>query len=67
MRHSTFRKRLEESKSIIDKQIVLGTLPTHSDYMLRCGESRGLQMALELLQEIYNHGDYNDKTNFSEY
>ena len=55
------RKKLEESKQEIDNHTVLGTLPTHSDYTLRCGESRGIAKAIQILQEIYTMDEENDR------
>ncbi len=54
------RRKLEEAKKPIDEYIVTGSLPTHSEYTLLCGKSRGLAMALQILQEIYKTEDDND-------
>lgn len=55
------RKELEESKKSIDEHIVLGTLPTHSEYMIYCGESRGIAKAIQILKEIYKMDEDNDR------
>jgi hypothetical protein len=56
-------KRLTETREQQNNAILSGVLPDYASYCLATGQSRGVTMAIEILEDVYNNQEKfnNDK------
>lgn len=52
-----FRRQIKENKEEVDRLITGKLLPDYSTYAFNIGKSRGLQMAMDILDNVINKED----------